>query len=224
LSAGLWQLIKAGRVRVWQARKVAQTTRHLSLAAAKHVDAVVAQAILGLPWGRDRSTEPARPPCEDHLGEGHNRCEGRDLGEDQLSRDGDCGALIVRPSGVDVRRLRPKVVLHVHLSEEGLLAYHPDHGGGPCAGVARLENVGPITLGQLHRFLAGTGCDVTVQPVIDPATTAPVDGYEVPRRIRESMFLRQPASCFPYSARISRRVEYDHTIPYLAPDRGGPPG
>jgi Domain of unknown function (DUF222) len=49
---GLWQLILAGRVRVWQARKVAQATRQLSVDAAKQVDAGVAQAILGLPWHR----------------------------------------------------------------------------------------------------------------------------------------------------------------------------
>jgi hypothetical protein len=48
----LWQLIKAGQVRAWRARKVAQATRHLSLDSAKQVDAAVAQAIIGLPWNR----------------------------------------------------------------------------------------------------------------------------------------------------------------------------
>jgi hypothetical protein len=49
---GLSQLVQGGRVRVWQARKVAQATRHFSEDAARHVDAGVAQAILALSWQR----------------------------------------------------------------------------------------------------------------------------------------------------------------------------
>ena len=62
-----------------------------------------------------------------------------------------------------------------------------------------------------------------MQPVIDPQDTPPVDGYEIPRRIREAMFLRMPASCFPYAAG-SGRMELDHTKAYILPARGGPPG
>ena len=58
---------------------------------------------------------------------------------------------------------------------------------------------------------------------IDPEDTPPVDGYEIPRRIREAMFIRMPASCFPYAAG-NHRMDLDHTIPYLPPARGGPPG
>jgi hypothetical protein len=138
--------------------------------------------------------------------------------------DHDGGALIVRPAGVDACRLRPKVMLHIHLSQEALLAQLANSKGGSGSGPARLEDVGPVTLGQVQRFLAGTGCDVSVQPVIDPTDTPAVDAYEVPRRIREQMFLRLPASCFPYSARVGRNVDVNHTIPHLQPDRGGPPG
>jgi hypothetical protein len=48
----LWQLILAGRVPSWRARKVAQATRHLSRDAAMHVDAAVAGCICTLPWAR----------------------------------------------------------------------------------------------------------------------------------------------------------------------------
>jgi hypothetical protein len=132
------------------------------------------------------------------------------------------GGLIVRPSGVELGRLRPRVVLHIHLSHEALWAFTD---GKPCiiGGAARLEGVGPITLGQVRRFLADTGCDVKVQPVVDPQDTPPVDGYEIPRRIREAMFLRMPASCFPYAAG-AHRMDLDHTKSYEPPDRGGPPG
>ena len=48
----LWQLIVAGCLPSWRARKVAQATRHLSRDAALHVDAAVAGCIATLPWGR----------------------------------------------------------------------------------------------------------------------------------------------------------------------------
>jgi hypothetical protein len=48
----LWQLIMAGSVQAWKARKVAQATRHLSRSSAMHVDAAVAPSITGLPWAR----------------------------------------------------------------------------------------------------------------------------------------------------------------------------
>jgi hypothetical protein len=142
--------------------------------------------------------------------------------ETQEAEQAPDSALIIRPSGVDVRKLRPQVILHIHLSHEALLATT----GGAAAlggGVGRLEGVGPLTLGQVRRFLAGSNCQVKVQPVIDPQDTPPVDGYEIPRRIREAMFLRMPASCFPYSA-ATQRMDLDHTKSYLPPARGGPPG
>jgi hypothetical protein len=126
--------------------------------------------------------------------------------------------LIITPSGLDLRKLRPKVVLHIHLSEEALMAR-----GLLGGGVARLEGIGPLTLEQVRRFLGDTACDIHVQPVIDPQDVRPADGYEIPRRIREAMFLRMPASCFPYATR-TERMDLDHTKPYIPLARGGPPG
>ena len=48
----LWQLICAGEVPSWRARKVAQASRHLSRSAAMQIEAAVARAITGLPWAR----------------------------------------------------------------------------------------------------------------------------------------------------------------------------
>ncbi len=120
--------------------------------------------------------------------------------------------LIIRPPAIDVRKLRPQVMLHIHLSQEALFAF-TDGKPGIIGGAARLEGVGPITLGQVRRFLGDNACEVKVQPVIDPQDTPPVDGYEIPRRIREAMFLRMPASCFPYAA-AARRLDLDHTESY----------
>jgi hypothetical protein len=137
-------------------------------------------------------------------------------------------SLVVRPSGLDQRRLRPQVVLHLHISQEALLASVASGTGGLGSsglggGVGRMEGVGPVTLEQVRRFLGQTSCKVMVQPVIDPVDVSAVDGYEIPRRIKEAMFLRMPASCFPYAAG-ARRMDLDHTKPYMPLARGGPPG
>ena len=131
-------------------------------------------------------------------------------------------SLAVAEPRVDARRARPAVVLHVHLSEEALLAHL---AGSSCgAGVARVEQVGPVTLGQVRRFLNRAECDIRVLPVIDPVETPPADSYEIPRRIREAVFLQTPASIFPWGTNTSRVMDLDHTVPYLPPSRGGPPG
>jgi hypothetical protein len=166
------------------------------------------------------------PPCESSTTPPPAQPPEPEATSDNLPETGPrpqapASALIIRPSGVDVRKLRPKVILHIHLSHEALLA---TTGGAEAlgGGVGRLEGVGPITLGQVRRFLADTSCQVKVQPVIDPQDTPPVDSYEIPRRIKEAMFLRMPASCFPYSA-ATQRMDLDHTKSYLPPALGGPP-
>jgi hypothetical protein len=332
----LWQLILAGRVPSWRARKVAQATRHLSRDAAMQVDAAVAPSIVGLPWGRFETlltakiieadpqaaeerakiweaerfvragrtgqsglklliakanagdviwfmatlnriaeilrlqgdlespdvrrskaigilAQPARALqlLWEFRNEQHPNAEPQQPdepidnapnppfepftaspGAELVETAADCvseaeppeepldPALIIRPSGVDQRKVRPQVMLHIHFSHEALLAADLPKIG---VGVGRLEGVGPVTLGQIRRFLGETACDVTVQPTIDPEDTPPVDGYEIPRRIREAMFIRMPASCFPYAAG-TQRMDLDHTQSYLPPARGGPPG
>ena len=330
----LWQLICAGRVTSWRARKVAQATRHLSRDAAMHVDAAVAGLITALPWGRFETlltakiieadpqaaeerakiweaerfvragrtgqsglklliakanagdviwfmatlnriaeilrlqgdlesadvrrskaigilaqpaqalqllwefrnqhhpaaeppqpdepidNEPAPPFEASPPAEELPETAAGNLSEAEPPAESPGPALIIRPSGVDQRKLRPQVMLHIHLSHEALLAADLPRIGG---GVGRLEGQGPVTLGQVRRFLGETACDVTVKPIIDPQDTPAVDSYEIPRRIREAMFLRMPASCFPYAAG-AQRMDLDHTKPYLPPARGGPPG
>ncbi|MGI3786378.1 MAG: DUF222 domain-containing protein [Janthinobacterium lividum] len=117
--------------------------------------------------------------------------------------------------GQDLRRARPRVVLHLHLSDSTLRAGD---------GLVRPEHADPLTLDQLREWLADTGCHVTVRPVVDPVETAPVDAYEIPYRLREAMFLRNPVDVFPYGNATSRTLDLDHTTPYVVLDRGGPPG
>jgi hypothetical protein len=113
------------------------------------------------------------------------------------------------------QRARPRAVVYVHLSAEALTA---------GTGVARVENVGPVLLGRL-RLLLGEHCTIHLKPVIDlPAGHTPIDAYEIPASLREQLQLRYPADVFPYAAAVSRSIDLDHTIPYLSPDKGGPPG
>jgi hypothetical protein len=112
-------------------------------------------------------------------------------------------------------RARPRAIIYIHLSEEAVRA---------GSGIARVENLGPVLLRRI-RMLLGDRCSISLKPVIDlPAGHIPVDSYEIPARLREQLQLRYPADVFPYAAAVSRRIDIDHTIPYLSPDKGGPPG
>jgi hypothetical protein len=105
--------------------------------------------------------------------------------------------------------------VYVHLSVEALTA---------GTGIARIEGVGPIVLSRLQMLLGGH-CQMSLKPVIDlPAGHIPVDCYEIPASLREQLLLRYPADVFPYANTIRRCVDIDHTIAYLHPDDGGPPG
>jgi hypothetical protein len=157
------------------------------------------------PW--DGPTEPADSnqqsdpePAEDDIDVDH--------GEAHQS-------LQISPLQVNTDRARPRAIVYVHLSIEALTA---------GTGIARVEGVGPIALSRLHMLLGGH-CQIHLKPVIDlPAGHIPIDCYEIPASLREQLLLRYPADVFPYANTISRSVDIDHTIAYLTPDKGGPPG
>jgi hypothetical protein len=100
---------------------------------------------------------------------------------------------------------RGAATLYVHVSKESLQSGE---------GVARMEGVGPITIGQASEFLRHS--QVTIKPVIDLDQDVPVDCYEVPDRLRELMHLRSPASAFPWSSATGRQMDLDHTIPWAS--------
>jgi hypothetical protein len=132
-----------------------------------------------------------------------------------VNEEGAYRSLQILPAPFDPNRARPHAIIYVHLAAEALTA---------GIGIARMENVGPILLGRL-RMLLGEGCVINLKPVIDlPAGHIPVDSYEIPVALREQLHLRYPADVFPYAAAVNRSLDIDHTIPYLDPDQGGPPG
>jgi hypothetical protein len=119
------------------------------------------------------------------------------------------------PPAFDAKAVRPRVVLHFHLSEAAL-------GAGQA--IVRPEDGGPLTLDQLMESLGRTGCQVRVQPVLDPTEVAPIDGYEIPQRLRAAVRVRQVADVFPFGTCVSPRMDLDHTERYVSMDYGGPPG
>ena len=71
---------------------------------------------------------------------------------------------------------------------------------------------------------AVAGCQVRIQPLLDPTEVAPVDGYEVPQRLRAAVRARQIADVFPFGTCLSENMDLDHTKRYVSTDYGGPPG
>jgi hypothetical protein len=99
---------------------------------------------------------------------------------------------------------------HVHLHEAAL---------GGTEAVARVEEVGPVLVGELAELLGHAR--VTLAPVIDLATSVSVNGYEHPQAVKDRTHLRCVGDAFPHAATISRRVDMDHPEPF---DAHGPPG
>ncbi|WP_169796225.1 DUF222 domain-containing protein [Granulicoccus phenolivorans] len=78
--------------------------------------------------------------------------------------------------------------------------------------VARVDGYGPVLTDQLGTVLAG--CQVKVHPILDIADVVPVDGYQVPERMRRIQEARNPSCVFPFSGISSRYCDLDHTIPF----------
>ncbi len=278
----LWAALRAGRVRVWQAREVAKRTRSTGLSAeqARWVDSATTPYLVSLPWSRfstlldakivevdpeaaERRRQAAAlerfvvtGQCNEYglktivakatAGDAIFFVAMCDRVAQVLELDGDTDpvdvrrskaigilanptralALLARHSTVDADRpgepdpagLLPRATLYLHVSHETWSAALE----GRSEGVVRMEGTGPLTVEQAREFLAHT--NVTLRPVIDLDVDHPVDSYEVPASLREQLVLRSPATVFPFSAAGSRPADADHTVPYLPPSRGGPPG
>jgi hypothetical protein len=118
---------------------------------------------------------------------------------------------------------RPSATLYVHVGPDAFTGAAASGGGDASGGmgwpVARMEGVGPVTVGQARRWLGH--CRVTVKPVLDLAGVAPVDGYEIPDRLREAVHLLSPADVFPYATSTRRCGDIDHTVAYTPPMTDG---
>lgn len=118
--------------------------------------------------------------------------------------------LLAALRNLDLTAFAPKIVLYVHLHEAALASGH---------GTARVEGLGPQSLTQLQRLLAGA--QVTVKPVLDLSRRTRTTAYEHPASVREQVFLATGGDYWPYATSTTRRVDYDHPTAY---DDTGPPG
>ncbi|MFP5252721.1 MAG: hypothetical protein ACLGH4_02870 [Actinomycetes bacterium] len=130
---------------------------------------------------------------------------------------GDPAAFLKALATVDLRRLMPSATLYVHVAREDLPV--PASNGTPGGTqVARVEGVGPVLAAQVRNWLRHR--HIRVVPVVDTADVhAGVDSYEVPRWMREVLWLRGPAGADPWSSNLSRRKDADHTVPYHSGSR-----
>jgi hypothetical protein len=167
------------------------------------------------------SSETDRPSEPDERSEPDQRSEPAPSSEPDLPSEPDPEADDHRslstmvPPAFDPSAARPRVVLHFHLCEAALRSGYA---------IVRPEDGGPLTLDQLLEFLSRNRCQVRIQPVLDPIELAPVDGYEVPRRLRAAVRAQQIADIFPFGSCLSPSMDLDHTARYVPMDYGGPPG
>jgi hypothetical protein len=156
---------------------------------------------------------PAAEPSADADAAAHH--EPQPIVNPDAAGEAGYGSLRIVAPRFDPARARPRAVVYVHVAAEAVTA---------GIGICRVEQVGPLLLDRLPALL-GDRCTITVKPVIDlPVGHPPVDCYEIPAALREQLLLRHPADVFPYAAAVSRAIDVDHTIPYVDPDEGGPPG
>ncbi|WP_460733493.1 HNH endonuclease signature motif containing protein [Nocardioides ginkgobilobae] len=156
--------------------------------------------------------------------------------DDEATQDGRAASASERrrdpstdtPTGPGTRTMpRRTVVLTVHLSDAALTgAPQVDPATGKLGlHLARVENHSQLLTADAVREWCGVpGTQVIVKPVIDLADTVAVDSYEVPDRIATRVRLSRTTCTFPHCRRPAETADLDHTIEYVPPDQGGPPG
>ena len=119
------------------------------------------------------------------------------------ARPGPAAAGGRRPGGFDPTRLDPVTVFHVHLTDTTLLA---------GVGVVRVEELGPLVLAAVRDWLTHPTCPdavahrVTLRPVLDTTTIAPVDRYEMPPLMAEASGSGSRSRCSPTAPPTTRRA------------------
>jgi Acetyltransferase (GNAT) family len=109
---------------------------------------------------------------------------------DRLLQSRPGAGLIIRTSGVDTGRLRPNVVLHIHhkpRSPSRLQRRQNLPGRRPPASKESGRSPSAKSAASSTAAAATSACNQSSTP-----KTPPVDGCEIPRRIREAVFLRMP--------------------------------
>ena len=113
-----------------------------------------------------------------------------------------------------------EVTLVFHVTDRDLLDTGSSWGS---EGVARSPKLGPVLLGRLQSWLLAAG-RVTINPVVDHATIAPVDAHDPPARMAAAVRFRDETCVYPRCGRTAETCDLDHIDAYIPPDEGGPPG
>jgi hypothetical protein len=150
--------------------------------------------------------------------DGVTRDELRAVAFGWLAHPEDLAELLRHPEGSESdaserkrRSSRPKAVVYVHLHQAAL--------EGSAVGAARVEDLGPMLYEQVTRLLGHA--EVRVQPVMDLSDQTRVNAYEHPEAVKQRTQLITVGEVFPHATRVSRKVDYDHPVPWQA---NGPPG
>ena len=99
--------------------------------------------------------------------------------------------------------LRPRAVVHVHLTNEALRTR---------SGLARVEDLGPQLVERLAELLGHA--DVRLQPVRDLNGRIRVDQYEHPEALKVHTSHLAGGDAFPYAPHANRAVvDHDHPTP-----------
>jgi hypothetical protein len=137
-------------------------------------------------------------------------------GPSEPGNDDDHRSLTIDPpTPAQLRAGRPRVLLVFHLADAAIRRGH---------GLVRPEHGETLSLEELRKWLAETGCSVTIRPVLDPADVAPVDAYEIPQWMRDAVRLRNLADVFPFGSCTTATMDLDHSIPWRPIEHGGPSG
>ncbi|WP_110181011.1 hypothetical protein [Nocardioides solisilvae] len=106
---------------------------------------------------------------------------------------------------IEPAQLRPRAVLHLHLTVAGM--------ADPRSAVGRVEECGPVLASQVAHWLGP--CQVAVEPVVDLAEAVAATGYEHAERGKERVWLLTGGrDMFPWACGRSRRVDFDHPTPW----------
>ena len=117
--------------------------------------------------------------------------------------------------------VKPRKPVQTHLYVHVSLADVATHVAGNQV-VGEVEKLGPATLDLIRTWLADSTARIV--PVLDLNRSDAVDQHDPPPWMRELVILRDRHCAFPWCGRDARACDLDHTVPYVPPDEGGPPG
>ncbi len=109
-----------------------------------------------------------------------------------------------------------QVVLHVHVSEDAIIAARPTRS---CIWPGWRTPARFVDAEQVRAWCGVPGTTVTVKPVLDLTEKIHVDQYQVPDRLAAQAAERDLTCVFPWCTRPAEACDNDHVIPY---SEGGP--